>query len=282
MFDPNVLLSGLLQGGMRGPAMGRIEHAMGQPGFGGQGFGGSGGGSGGVLGQLGGLLGGGSRGGGTLGQLAGLAGGRGGGTGGGLGGLAGLAGAVLGGRGMAGMSTGLGGGGRGVAGAGGLALLGMLAMRALSASGQTRASGHAPGLAESPADTAEPPQPPEQAISETTAQLLVRAMIAAAKADGEIDPTERQRITAKVEEHGAQQEEIEFLRRELERPLDATAIAAEARDPVVAGQVYAASLLAIQVDTQRERDYLRDLAGKLSLQPATVTQLHQMLGAPAP
>jgi uncharacterized membrane protein YebE (DUF533 family) len=49
---------------------------------------------------------------------------------------------------------------------------------------------------------------------------------------------------------------------------------------VVAAQIYAASLLAIQVDTQEERDYLRVLAGKLGLEPAVVAQLHGALGAP--
>jgi uncharacterized membrane protein YebE (DUF533 family) len=268
MFDPNVLLGGLLQGGTRGPAMGRIEHAMGSQGLGG---------SGGLLGQvLGGLAGGGRSGGGLLGALAGLAGGRAGGSG--LGGLGGLAGSVLGGRGGGMTGGGMGAGMRGAAGAGGLALLGMLAMRALSQSGRAPAG----GLAEAPASFEEPPQPPPEATSQDTAQLMVKAMIAAAKADGEIDATERRRITAKVEEEGADPEAIRFLEAEMDRPLDTDALVAEARDPVVAGQVYAASVLAIQIDTPAERDYLRGLSQKLGLEAATVSQLHQMLGAPAP
>ena len=55
-----------------------------------------------------------------------------------------------------------------------------------------------------------------------------------------------------------------------------------ARDPIVAAQVYAASLLAIQVDTPAERDYLRGLAQRLGLAPDVVGQLHAALGAPQP
>jgi uncharacterized membrane protein YebE (DUF533 family) len=110
---------------------------------------------------------------------------------------------------------------------------------------------------------------------------VLRAMIEAAKADGQVDATERQRLVAKAQEGGADPEAAAFLERELERPADPDALAGEVRDPVVAAQVYAASLLAIQVDTEEERAYLRALAGKLGLQPAVVAQLHQALGAPA-
>ncbi len=105
-------------------------------------------------------------------------------------------------------------------------------------------------------------------------------MIDAAKADGRVDASERQRIVAKAQEGGADPEAAAFLERELARPADPDGLATEARDPVVAAQVYAASLLAIQVDTQEERDYLRVLAGKLGLEPAVVAQLHAALGAP--
>lgn len=75
---------------------------------------------------------------------------------------------------------------------------------------------------------------------------------------------------------------VDFLEQEMGRPADIEGLAAEARDPVVAGQVYAASLLAIEVDTPAERDYLRRLADRLGLETNVVAQLHQSLGAPAP
>ena len=68
---------------------------------------------------------------------------------------------------------------------------------------------------------------------------------------------------------------------EMRAPLDIQALAAEARTPAQAAEIYAASLLAIDIDTDNERQYLRDLAQALKLDPATVDQLHQMTGAPA-
>ena len=174
-----------------------------------------------------------------------------------------------------------------VTSAGGLALLGMLAMQALRNRGDGGGGSARPaatgftGLQEDAA--ADPELPPEQTVSDRTAALVLRAMIDAAKADGRVDATERQRILAKAQENGADPEAATFLQRAFERPADPDALAAEAAgDPVIAAQVYAASLLAIEVDTADERDYLRDLAQKLRLAPGVAAQLHSALGAPPP
>ena len=55
-------------------------------------------------------------------------------------------------------------------------------------------------------------------------------------------------------------------------PPDVDALAHDAR--TLAAQVYAASLLAIDVDTEAERDYLQRLAGALRLDADTVPQLN--------
>jgi uncharacterized membrane protein YebE (DUF533 family) len=285
------ILGGLLQAGMRGRPMGRLEHAMGGGGLGG---------SGGMLGQILGQLGGGAARGGApagtgdiLGQLSGLSrslgGGRaaagtramptsgfpaGTGMGGGTGGLGGMLGG--GGGGLGGMLGGgsSGGGGmmggnmRGAVGAGGLTLLAMLAMKAL----QGRCGQSAPTT---------PEALPEETVSEDAAALVLRAMIDAAKADGQIDGNEMQRIMGKLDEGGASAEEKDLLLTEMRKPLDPEGLAAQARTPEQAAQVYAASLLAIEVDTDAERTYLRRLAGALRLDAGTVQQLHAGLGAPA-
>lgn len=312
MFNASDLLGALLQGGgPRGRSTSRLEHAMGGRGAGA---------AGGPLGQILGQLGGGTRGGGTAqgggGLLGGLAGpggsggygSRAGGGGGGgrdlmMGGLGALAATILAGRGRSaglGSSMGRTGGGggnlRGAVGAGGLALLGMLAMQALRNRGDGGGGSARPaatgftGLQEDAA-AADPELPPEQTVSDRTAALVLRAMIDAAKADGRVDATERQRILAKAQGNGAADPEAAtFLQRAFERPADPDALAAEAAgDPVIAAQVYAASLLAVEVDTADERDYLRDLAQKLRdlaqklrLDPGVAAQLHTALGAPPP
>ena len=64
-------------------------------------------------------------------------------------------------------------------------------------------------------------------------------------------------------------------------PPDIDALARDARTPELAAQVYAASLLAIDVDTDAERDYLQRLASALRLDADTVRRLHFAVGAPS-
>ena len=66
---------------------------------------------------------------------------------------------------------------------------------------------------------------------------------------------------------------------EMQRPLDLDAFVAEIPSHEVAAQVYAASLLAIEVDTQAEVRYLQRLAQLSGLHPAVVQQIHQTMGA---
>jgi uncharacterized membrane protein YebE (DUF533 family) len=97
------------------------------------------------------------------------------------------------------------------------------------------------------------------------ALALVRAMIAAAKADGHIDANERAAIVGKLSEDGLDAEEMAFLQKELEAPVDIGAIAAAARTEEQKVEIYTASRLAIDPDTRAERGYLDQLAGRLGL-----------------
>ena len=113
-----------------------------------------------------------------------------------------------------------------------------------------------------------------------TQRLIVRAMIAAAKADGIIDEQENARILGKVGEDGVTEAERQLVKEELRRPADMAALVAAVPNQVVAAEVYGASLLAIDVDTEKEEDYLRELAKRLSLDAATIARLHKLTGAP--
>ena len=131
------------------------------------------------------------------------------------------------------------------------------------------------------------PPPPREAPAaapaerEREAMLLVEAMAAAAAADGSLDDDERARITARAQGAGLAADELAFVQRALEQPPTAAEIAARVADTDQAEQVYAASLLAVRVDTEPERAYLADLAARLRLAPETVARLHCLLGAPA-
>lgn len=102
---------------------------------------------------------------------------------------------------------------------------------------------------------------------------LVRAMIAAARADGHIDDTERQRILGKVQESGVGSEAESFFQRELASPVDLDAIVASAKTEEQRVQVYTASRLTIEPDSRAERGYLDLLAGRLGLPDALVDHI---------
>lgn len=111
--------------------------------------------------------------------------------------------------------------------------------------------------------------PPAQARSEA----LVRAMVAAAKADGHIDEAERTRITEQMQRLGLDAQWVAFLLAEIDKPLDAAAVASGADSPEAAAELYLASLLVIAVDHPDERAYLQRLAVALGLAPELVREL---------
>jgi len=117
---------------------------------------------------------------------------------------------------------------------------------------------------------------PEQA----RAILLLRAMIAAAKADGDVDPEERARIAARLRAAGADASMQRFVEEELTRSVNLYAITSEVRDAATAAEVYAASLAAIRVDTEAERRYLDNLALRLGLDRVTVDEINRRLMSP--
>jgi uncharacterized membrane protein YebE (DUF533 family) len=177
-----------------------------------------------------------------------------------VGGIGALAGALLGG--------GLGGAAKG----GAMAVLGTLALGALKRAQAQRAGN----------PTAQPATPEEiRAITGPDAErLLLRAMISAAKADGQIDQAEMQQVIGRLAADSVTAEEKQFVLDQMAAPIDVAALAAEVRSPAQAAEVYAASLLAIHADTEAERTYLAELARALGLDDATVAELHRMTGAP--
>jgi len=192
--------------------------------------------------------------------------------------VGGLSGAQIGGIGAAAGAL-LGGGLGGAARGGAMAVLGTLAIGALKraqAAREADAAGDRTGAA--PAIEESEVRAVTGADSE---KLVLRAMISAAKADGQIDQAEMQKIIGKISTDQVTAEEKHFVLEEMGRPLDIGALAAEARNPAQAAQVYAASILAIDADTSEEKAYLAELARALRLAPEAVAQLHQMTGAPA-
>lgn len=107
--------------------------------------------------------------------------------------------------------------------------------------------------------------------------LLIRAMIAAAHADGSIDAEERAAILERALQAGLDADTQRFLLAELNQPASAATIVAATR-PELRFEVYAASVLAIQLDTPAERDYLDRLAAGLGLGLDERAEIHRELG----
>lgn len=220
-------------------------------------LGGALGGAGGSAGGLGDLLGdalqGGTQRGGGLGDLLGGALGN-GGSKGGLD-LGGLMGGLAGGAGSAG---GLGDilgqlGGTGAAGG-----LGGLLTDALANGGQV---------------TRQPAQEEEDA-----AGAMIRAMLQAAKADGQIDAAERENLLKVLGDLDDQERSV--IQAAMDDPIDVNGLA---RD-IPSGsedQAYMMSLMAIDLDTQGEASYLHDLGQALGLSQSRINEIHQVAGVPA-
>ena len=210
---------------------------------------------------------GGTRGGGLDGLLGGLLGG------GSTGGLGGGAGQGLG----SGATGGLGSGTAGVlGGALGGGLLGQLAAKADRPSGEPAMGFGAALDAAADPDREAPPVTPEQ---EAAAGLMLRAMIQAARADGVIDAQERERLMGEMDD--LDPDERRFVEEEMEAPVDPEGLAAQVPKGLEA-QIYAVSLMAIDVDTHAETEHLRRLAHALGLGREEVERAHEEVGAPPP
>lgn len=102
-------------------------------------------------------------------------------------------------------------------------------------------------------------------------------MVQATKADGALDDAERARLMAQLDGSGAPVEEVRHLELLLAAPLDLDGLVARVHDPATAAEVYAASRLAIDPDTEAERAYLAELARRLGLDDAAVAEIEARL-----
>jgi len=201
-------------------------------------------------------------GGGGLGSLIGgmLGGGQSGGASGGLGDL--LGGILGGGSQSAGAASGSSGGG--------LADLFGMAMNQFGAAQQ----GNAESAREATRNSL--PRDIEYGQLEQQAELLIKAMINAAKADGRADSAEQQKIVDRLGD--VSRDELEFVQRELSAPLDVEGFI-RSIPRGMEQQVYAVSLMAIDLDTNKEARYLHQLAQGVGMSADVCNQIHEQLGA---
>ncbi len=203
-----------------------------------------------------------------------------------------------------GVATSLLGGGKDtvetVAKVGGLALLGTLAYKAFGNYQQQKSAGgnasvvdavkhSASGMATQASSLIsgllsgnQPPSAslPAPAAAPASAELplaIIRAMIAAAKADEHMDAAESQKIMGQLESAGVCTQEKALLMQEMANTQDVNSIAASARTREEAAQIYLAALLVCDSQCVREQEYLSSLASALKLEPAFTVSLQNEL-----
>ena len=222
----------------------------------------AGGGLGGLGGLLGGLLGGGASGGAV--------------QSGGLGGLGGLLGGLLGGGSSGGLGGALGGalGGGTQSRSGGtnyaaLASLGMMAFQAYQAWQRSQASA-APQQIPQTANLLAGPEVEEHS------HAVLRALIAAAKADGEIDAREQQMIKGEISKHTDDPQLQQWFETEVAKQLEAAEVAQAANgDQGMAAEMYLVSVIMVDDQQDAERNYLDELAAALKIDPQLQVHLEQ-------
>ncbi len=121
--------------------------------------------------------------------------------------------------------------------------------------------------------------PADAAGEDALATSLLQAMVAAAKADGQVTPEERARIADQLPKLGLGTEAQSLIASELDAPLDIGAVAGLARNEAQAAQIYTASLLVVDPEGAAEKGYLAMLAARLKLDAGLVAHLHARAAA---
>ncbi len=123
-----------------------------------------------------------------------------------------------------------------------------------------------------------PPPLPDQTASTTELSpdslRLLRLMVSAARADGELSPSEQARIV----ELAGDPEESAILRFEVAKPRPLTEIVADVTDPRAKEELYVFAFTIVRADeevTGGERIFLAQLAHALGLDPAGVERIER-------
>lgn len=155
---------------------------------------------------------------------------------------------------------------------GGLAALGALAYKAYGNWQQQNSGG---GNATLPEPQTVDRLPAKQVEEHSFA--ILRALVAAAKADGHIDNKERELIDVEISKLTNDSSLQQWFDKELNSPLDPADVARSATTPEMAAEMYLASVLIVDEQNYMERTYLEELARQLGLDPSLKKELEDQV-----
>ncbi|BDG71258.1 DUF533 domain-containing protein [Roseomonas fluvialis] len=121
------------------------------------------------------------------------------------------------------------------------------------------------------------PAPPPISAEDREGVLMLRAMIAAAKADGHVDSDERARIADQLDAAGIGQAARDAVLGEFDRDVAPEVLAREARDPMLAAQLYAAAVAGAASIEGAERAWLDGFAKALRLDRAATEAIERRI-----
>jgi uncharacterized membrane protein YebE (DUF533 family) len=113
---------------------------------------------------------------------------------------------------------------------------------------------------------------PAQQVEQHSMAIL-KALVAASKADGHVDLKERQLLDQELSKLTNDLELRRWFDAELNKPLDPADVARAAKTPEMAAEMYIASVLMVDEENFMERSYLGELARQLNLDPALKIEL---------
>ncbi|MBR0682250.1 tellurite resistance TerB family protein [Roseomonas eburnea] len=121
------------------------------------------------------------------------------------------------------------------------------------------------------------PPPPSVSAEDREGLLMLRAMIAAAKADGHVDSSERERIADQLAAAGLGTAARDAALAEFDRAAAPEELAREARDPMLAAQLYAAAVAGAASIEGAERAWLDGFAKALRLDRAATEAIERRI-----
>jgi len=117
----------------------------------------------------------------------------------------------------------------------------------------------------------------DEADANERSQILLKAMIAAAKADGHINKKEVTAIDEQIIKLGLTGDVANLMKAEIAKPLDVKEIAALAKNNSgIAAEIYLVSAVVSDRENSMEREYLDSLAKAMGLPESLVAELQKV------